>query len=87
MGEKEKDDTGKAAAERQTDYRKRQSELGNVQTVLWLPADTLQAMHALKDKCGGSRESVVVEAVKALQRLQAQGRAGASNDNDIAESA
>jgi hypothetical protein len=69
MGEKEKDDTGKAAAERQADYRKRQSEQGNVQTVLWLPADTLQAIHALKDKYGGSRESVVVEAVKALQRL------------------
>lgn len=69
MGEKEKDDIGKAAAERQTDDRKRQSEQGNVQTVLWLPADTLQAIHALKDKYGGSRESVVVEAVKALQRL------------------
>ena len=77
----------KVTAERQADYRKRQSEQGNVQTVLWLPAETLQAIHALKDKYGGSRESVVVEAVKALQRLQAQGCAGASNDNYIAENA
>jgi hypothetical protein len=63
------DDMGKPTAERQAEYRERQSEQGNVQTVLWLPAETLQAIHALKDKHGGSRESVVVEAVKALQKL------------------
>ena len=65
---KQDEDMGKTTAERQREYRERQAELGNVQTVLWLPADTVQALDALKGKHGGSRESVVVAAVKALKK-------------------
>ena len=61
----EDESMGKTTAERQAEYRAKQTAQGNVQVALWLPADTLKAIDALKDK-HGTRESVVVEAVKKL---------------------
>ena len=63
------DDMGKTTAERQREYRAKQTAQGNVQVALWLPAETLEAIDALRD--GDTRESVVVEAVKKLTKRKA----------------
>lgn len=68
------DDMGKTTAERQREYKARQAELGNVQVVLWLSSETLEAIDALKDK-HGTRESVVVAAVKKLSKRRGKANA------------
>ena len=70
---------GKTTAERQREYKARQAEQGNVQVLLWLPADTVEAIDALKDKHGGSRESVVVAAVAKEAKGKRRGKDNAAD--------
>ena len=73
------DSMGKTTAERQREYKARQAEQGNVQVALWLPADTVQAIDALRDKHGGTREGVVVAAVTKQAKVKRKGKDNAAN--------
>ena len=70
---------GKTTAERQREYKARQAEQGNVQVALWLPADTVQAIDALRDKHGGTREGVVVAAVTKQAKVKRGGKNNAAD--------
>ena len=73
------EEMGKTAAERQREYKAGQRALGNVQVALWLPADTVQAIDALRDKHGGTREGVVVAAVTKQAKVKRGGKNNAAD--------